>query len=1377
MSEKSALRLIPGKDALLEYVPQPYKAKTYVEYQALIYKSLVDTSPTFVPTEWELIADLREVRVRTIGDRNTLTGTTVTSGNTGIHIPILDNTNVLVLHAQADPQVGADKFARYNYNKTTNSFLLLQVSTGSTSSNVSDYNVLTNKPPIISGVTAIASSGLTGGGIFSGGVPPTRATFSFAHADTSSQANINATGLTYVQKLKFDTYGHVTGATTSTWVHPDTSSQPNVNGSGFTYIQSIGLDTDGHVVSLGQSTWVHPDTSSQGTVINTGNNVIQSIGLDTDGHVTGLTSVLVSGGGGGGVNFSVAGNSGGSQVMPNGGTLQITGGSNILTTSSLHGANVGARIDFVPAGATTQVQLNISNQLSSTTNLTFTGNTTLVTPNLIGNTLRLNASPTSGATSDQFITRNPVNGNLQTVNLSTIERAIVGQPVNSIQFNKGSLLAGNPSWIFDSTFSGVTLGTRSAGTTGQLSLTVGQSNAASGNSSFAGGVNSKAYNTGSFAYGSNAKASGFYAFANGINTQALNSNDYAEGGNTIASGGTSHVEGANSIAGGSTSHAQGSFTYAKGVASFVGGSGFDATKRILAAGTGAINLSTNSISQTPGFGALANQSTILGGQDHHIASNNTNSSIIVGTLNKINGISTNTYIFGGNQNVVSGGTIQLQNSGIFGGNGNTVAVNANTSGLYLFGGGSNSITGGSLSVIIGGGSNVIGGGATNVMVGGGSNKMLGLIQNSTIIGGGSNIITPSSGTYFHSGIAFGSNNTLKGVGATSSNIFGGTFNTIIGSGSTVGNAIFGGQNHFIRSGTQYSQILGGSTNTISGNTSINSIQYSSIFAGNQNQILNRVVSGAIVAGNANIISGSTTSSPAYNGIFAGQSNRLIGNTSYSTIIGGFGNQITGGTTTNNAIISSSGSRISASLQNSVIIGGSSITLSGVSQNNHVVVPNLMIWGLNSPVGTNETLLSLNPSTRKVGGTSQWFLNGPTNSVTLGTRAAGASGQNTFATGNNNLVNMNLGVVFGTNNVMIGTGVTSPVGSFIFGQSHLLKPVGAGSYNLGNGTSVFDNGSMSGIFGGSQNTITGNTTQSVIVGGSLNILGKSAFHSGILGGYKNIINGFLTNGVVSSFIVGGFSNQLLSTVVGGSIIGGTFNTIKGNAIPNLSEGNQIIGGYNNLIDAGSNVNIGYGNSMLGSHSSSITGASNSALIGGNSNVLYKAVNTVIVGGTNITVSGNSQDNHAVVPNLMIWNTPATSTADKALTWNSQTKKVGISTNLSSGTYTPVVTVVNNVAANTSYGGQWMRIGNIVSVGVRIDITVTTANSLATIGISLPIPSIISLPQQLTGQIGANTTSSNSGVVYGDNTNNRANMNFLIGNTLNTSYFINFIYQVN
>jgi hypothetical protein len=611
-NNRSAFEAIPGKDALVEYQPKFYPAKTYVEKDGLVYKSLTATSNTFLTPQWELIADLREVRVPNISSRNALTGNTPTSGTTGIRIPILDNTNVLVLNAIGDPLVGVNNFARYNYNKTLGTWLLLQIGTGATNSNVSNYQLLTNKPAVVSGVTVIAGAGLNGGGSVIGtAIAPFAAggTINVSHADTSSLADINNSGYAYVQKLNFDTFGHVTGQTSSTWSHPATSGQASVTNSGFAYIQSVSLDANGHVTGLGTSTWAHPDTSTQADSVNTSNTFIQSIYLDGAGHVTSIATGTAAGGGGGGSPLKYNGDSGGVLTMNTGATLTISGGTNILTQRTGSAANPGLRINFNPAGASTQLQLNNAGVLGASANLTFASNI-LTSPNY-----NVSAVPVSGTTGDQILTRNAGTGAVQRIGVNNILNILTANNgINRIgnNFSLGGNLTGNTTigGGFDFTFA------NNSWTFGSRTGTVG---------------------AGSFVHGSGNIASNTHSYAEGFNTTASGFASHAEGQLTIASGAGSHAEGVIATASGSVSHAQGQNTVASGNRSHAGG--FGLAFNIISSAESSFNHSTNNGSQTTGHGALADRSAILGGLNHNIEVGNTGAAIIGGTAIKLTGTS------------------------------------------------------------------------------------------------------------------------------------------------------------------------------------------------------------------------------------------------------------------------------------------------------------------------------------------------------------------------------------------------------------------------------------------------------------------------------------------------------------------------------------------------------------------------------------------------------------------------------------------------------------------------------------------------------------------------------------------------------------------
>jgi hypothetical protein len=850
-ANRSPFEAIPGKDALLEYQSKSYPAKTYVEKDGLVFKSLTATSATFVSPQWELISDLREVRVKNIKDRNALTGMTATTGTTGIRIPILDNTNVLVLDAAGDPAVGVHEFARYNYNQSNGTWLLLQAGTGATNSNVNDYTLLINKPAVVSGVTVNAGSGMTGGGTVLGTSSAPYAhggTIIISHADTSNISNINNSGYAYVQKLSFDTFGHVTAATSSTWVHPSGYTATIIN-TGTTYLQSITIN-NGHVVSVNSSPWVHPDTSSQADSVNSGNVFIQSIYLDTDGHVIGINTGTATGGGGGGSAITVNGDFGGAMTVSSGGTLNITGGTNVSTIRTGNPANTGIRINVNIAGGINQLQYNNgSGILAASPSLVFSGGTnTLRTVNLILNgNQTLTTSPATGTTSNQFLMRNTVSGLVQAINFGLIARTLVAPPINSIQYNNNGF-AGSNNFIFSASTNSVLLNGKMiignvTGSTGNNSLTIGANNSnATFGSIVAGSNNSSNVSNsgGNIIVGQQNIASdnGFAKFGFGRFNTILGSYNGAFGYSNyvgILNGVTQQSSlalGSNNVSTGTTSIAIGNFVKATGTNSIAIGRGNSSTLPLLASGVGAINISNNDSSQTVGFGANGTYSGIFGGLDNNITQKFT----------------TNCTVFGGMSNQITGNTY----SGvIFGGKTNLINDQPTTTQINNF----------------------------SVIVGGTSNTIKGNTDSATIVGGVSNQITA----------------TVVGTQSRGNVIVGGNLNLINSNSSTGG----------------YVAIVGGSSNTITGDSS------------------NNLLNSGIVNGNLNKIIGALSSS----------------------IVGGTSNTILKG------------------IQRSAIIGGQSITLTGSSQNDQVVVPGLMIW--NTPAtGTVEDVLVWNSTTKKVNSVTQ-----------------------------------------------------------------------------------------------------------------------------------------------------------------------------------------------------------------------------------------------------------------------------------------------------------------------------------------------------------------------------------------------------------------------
>ncbi len=1216
MAEKSAIKLIKGNDALFEYKLQSYKAKTYVERNGLIYKALIDTSATFVATEWELVNDLREVRVPNISSRNALTGSTPTSGTTGIKIPILDNTNVLVL--DAFPDIATHTFARYNWNLTTHTWLLLQAGTGATSGVTStDYTTLLNKPLIISGITAGAGAGLTGGGTFNGAIPPNRASFTYSHADTSSLANTSNTGFSYIQNVKVDTFGHLTGVTNSTWVHPDTSGQASISNTGRTYIQSIGIDGDGHLTSMSSGVWTHPDTSSQGSASNSGNNFIQSIFLDSDGHVTGLTTTAVSVAGGG-VNFNVGGNSGGAIAMPDTGTLFITGGTNVQTVSSLHGTNIGIKVNFVPSGSDSQLQLNTSGFLGTAATLFYTGTT------LNAGSLRLSTQPASGSTAHDILVRNLTSGRIERFSFNNLPAFLAALPINAIQYRTANGFGGDAKWIYDPVNKALTLGTRT-GTVGSGSTVSGFANIASGILSVAQGLSTTASGAQAHAEGASTLASNANTHAEGLSTTASAAQAHAEGNATTASGTNSHVEGQQNTASGQNSHAGGNITQATNTNTFASGKGFGGGKDIFASGVGAFNHSTNDVNQTAGHGAIANQSAIIGGLNHNIAAGATNAAIIGGSSIKLTG---STYsgmtavaglaIFatpnvGGSDDLLTwnatskkinkitqasllsvpagaNGYIQFKNnSGLF---------SAIASLTYLTG--TSTLVTSNLNI----GSLPTSGSTANTLLT--RNAGTGNVERLSI----SNLpAAPINSIQYNSGSGFGGNASWvfdptsialtlgsRGLGfiGANSTAFGANVSATGSSSHAEGqqSKAYGDQSHAeglntLASGA-FSHAEGGQTTAKGSGAHAEGGQ------------TNAVGSYSHAEGYFTIASGISSHAGGYTGI--GKSIIAVGLTAFnhslntssqtngfgaladqSAILGGQDHNIAIGAI-NSAIFGGSLNRITGAT-NSVILGGTALRLTGTSQNNTALVPNLMIWNTPSAGGSDD-VLTWNSITKKINKVTQASLGGSGSPAGANTNIQfknasggfGAVAALSYLTGTSFFVAPNYKITtvptIGSlsNNILVRNTVTGNIETVPTTTIFASAPVGNGLNLQGNvirlGGTLTGNTTISGsafdlyftnrtvIIGSSSGTLTG--ANSLLVGSNNNNVSSS----NIIAGSGNVSSG-------SSTIIIGNGNKTIPTpsvaTITASLIGGSGSVISGGSVGNNITG-AIAFGYQSVVTA-------------------------------------------------------------------------------------------------------------------------------------------------------------------------------------------------------------------
>lgn len=112
---------------------------------------------------------------------------------------------------------------------------------------------------------------------------------------------------------------------------------------------------------------------------------------------------------------------------------------------------------------------------------------------------------------------------------------------------------------------------------------------------------------------------------------------------------------------------------------------------------------------------------------------------------------------------------------------------------------------------------------------------------------------------------------------------------------------------------------------------------------------------------------------------------------------------------------------------------------------------------------------------------------------------------------------------------------------------------------------------------------------------------------------------------------------------------------------------------------------------------------------------------------------------------------------------------------SGTYTPTLFNVTNVAASTAYACQYMRVGNVVNVSGKVDVD-PTLTAATVLGISLPIASTLSAAEKCAGIASSNSIASEVAAIDADTVNNRAQMEWVTVSLANHSMFFDFQYLI-
>jgi hypothetical protein len=164
-------------------------------------------------------------------------------------------------------------------------------------------------------------------------------------------------------------------------------------------------------------------------------------------------------------------------------------------------------------------------------------------------------------------------------------------------------------------------------------------------------------------------------------------------------------------------------------------------------------------------------------------------------------------------------------------------------------------------------------------------------------------------------------------------------------------------------------------------------------------------------------------------------------------------------------------------------------------------------------------------------------------------------------------------------------------------------------------------------------------------------------------------------------------------------------------------------------------------------------------------------SVIIATANAGTSGSAQN---AISNSVSFDGAGNIRAFK-LHNNSTSQGNASNQDIRSGTYTPTLTNVTNVAASTAYVCQWLRVGNVVTVSGRVDIDPTLAVATE-LGLSLPVPSNLAAQEDLAGVAAGITAGDPVIAIRGDATNDRAAFVFTAVSVANQSRFFTFTYDV-
>jgi len=130
--------------------------------------------------------------------------------------------------------------------------------------------VLTTNDPITLGTTALAFTQFSGAESFTAGAGITQTNNTISHSDTSTQADVSSSAGSAITDLNFDNFGHVTGASSSSF------DNRYVNASGDTVSGTLtvtGIDLDGSGITDLSQTFLALDLNGKDLRMATGQDI------------------------------------------------------------------------------------------------------------------------------------------------------------------------------------------------------------------------------------------------------------------------------------------------------------------------------------------------------------------------------------------------------------------------------------------------------------------------------------------------------------------------------------------------------------------------------------------------------------------------------------------------------------------------------------------------------------------------------------------------------------------------------------------------------------------------------------------------------------------------------------------------------------------------------------------------------------------------------------------------------------------------------------------------------------------------------------------------------------------------------------------------